>query len=200
MHYGHGNIIGFADRPFNDVNHMNEMMIKNWNDTVTSDDEVWVVGDAFMGVKSDTIKYIPRLLGKITLIVGNHDPMFREYGYVQFWEKKYYEQGIDTIIHTGAGKPPLYTDLGPHRVQVSHFPYEGDSHEKRERTDRWAAYRPEDDGSWLIHGHVHTSWLQQGRQINVGVDMWDFTPVPEAYLIAMIDRGPENHYPHRRTF
>ena len=66
---------------------------------------------------------------------------------------------------------------------AGHFPYEGDSHDE----DRFTRWRPVDDGAWLLHGHVHTSWQVNGRQINVGVDVWDYAPVSEAALAALIE-------------
>jgi len=39
----------------------------------------------------------------------------------------------------------------------------------------------------LLHGHVHEKWRQQGRMVNVGVDVWDFTPVAEEVIARMMD-------------
>ena len=63
-----------------------------------------------------------------------------------------------------------------------HFPYEGDSHDH----DRYPDHRPLDDGEWLLHGHVHQRWRVRGRMINVGVDVWDYAPVPEDELVALL--------------
>ena len=38
----------------------------------------------------------------------------------------------------------------------------------------------------LLHGHVHTRWQVDGRQVNVGCDVWDYRPVSEAELLAAI--------------
>ncbi|WP_258934193.1 hypothetical protein [Nesterenkonia pannonica] len=43
-HFGHANIIRYCDRPFADVAEMDEAMIDRWNETVSPDDEVWVLG------------------------------------------------------------------------------------------------------------------------------------------------------------
>ena len=40
---------------------------------------------------------------------------------------------------------------------------------------------------WLLHGHVHARWRQQGRMVNVGVDVWDYTPVPEEVIARLMD-------------
>lgn len=44
-HYGHLNIIRFCDRPFMNVEEMDETLIKNWNDTASVNDEVYILGD-----------------------------------------------------------------------------------------------------------------------------------------------------------
>lgn len=40
-HFGHANIINLCKRPFRDVNHMNDMLVENWNNVVTDDDTVF---------------------------------------------------------------------------------------------------------------------------------------------------------------
>jgi len=68
-------------------------------------------------------------------------------------------------------------------VSACHFPYQGDS----EVTDRFTDRRPGDRGGWLLHGHVHDAWRQDGRQINVGIDAWAGRPVDAGTLAALID-------------
>ena len=66
LHLGHGNIIKYCNRPFNDVNHMNVMLVNNWNSVVSDDDVVFVLGDLSMGNKNDAAElYIPMLKGYI---------------------------------------------------------------------------------------------------------------------------------------
>jgi len=67
-------------------------------------------------------------------------------------------------------------------VLLHHFPYDGDSHDE----DRYVQWRPVDEGDWLLHGHVHTNWRQNGRMINVGIDAWDLAPVAEDTLVELI--------------
>ena len=69
---------------------------------------------------------------------------------------------------------------------LCHFPYRGDSQEQ----DRFPDDRPIDKGEWLLHGHVHDRWSQNGRMINVGVDANDFTPVSETALTHRLSAGP----------
>lgn len=44
-HFGHANIINLCNRPFKDVNHMNDMLVENWNSVVSdeeTDDSTWI--------------------------------------------------------------------------------------------------------------------------------------------------------------
>ena len=72
-HFYHGNIIRFCNRPFKDVEMMNETIISNWNDTVGQDDIVFHLGDFCLGGSAEWTKILDRLNGKIYLIMGNHD-------------------------------------------------------------------------------------------------------------------------------
>ena len=86
-HFFHGNIIRYCNRPWNsgkdengeivvtqeDVSRMNEDLIRNWNSVVGKDDIVWNLGDFCFGKKEHVTEILPRLNGKINLVMGNHD-------------------------------------------------------------------------------------------------------------------------------
>jgi calcineurin-like phosphoesterase family protein len=72
-HFGHSSIIKYSNRPFVDVDEMNEVMIQNWNRTVGNKDLVFHLGD-FAFLPEDEIRNtINRLNGNINFILGNHD-------------------------------------------------------------------------------------------------------------------------------
>ena len=73
MHFGHENVIRFDDRPFADTEQMDEVLIQNWNERVTADDTVNVLGDAFWKNEENSIRIMQRLQGHKHLIQGNHD-------------------------------------------------------------------------------------------------------------------------------
>lgn len=84
MHFGHSNVIRFDDRPFADVDQMNEALIRNWNERVTPDDTVYVIGDGFFKGEEMSVNIIQQLNGHKRLIRGNHD---RVKGRLRFyWE------------------------------------------------------------------------------------------------------------------
>ena len=74
-HYGHRNIIKFCNRPYNDTKEMEQALIKNWNDVVSNNDIVFILGDIvwFEG-RNNTKRILDQLKGKeIHIIPGNHD-------------------------------------------------------------------------------------------------------------------------------
>jgi len=88
-------------------------------------------------------------------------------------------------IHKILDNPEPHT-IASQQVQLNHFPYMLD-----DRYDmKFAKWRPQDNGDWLLHGHIHEKWRQQHCQINVGVDAWHFAPVAEHTIAALIAHGP----------
>lgn len=45
LHFGHQNVIGMDGRPFETIEEMDETLIRLWNERVTDDDDVYIVGD-----------------------------------------------------------------------------------------------------------------------------------------------------------
>lgn len=73
LHFGHGNIIGFDNRPFDSVEEMNETLINNWNKKVKQGDTTYILGDFCWGKESQWIEILNKLNGNKVLIRGNHD-------------------------------------------------------------------------------------------------------------------------------
>lgn len=73
LHFGHNNVIRFDNRPFHDVEHMKFELIRRWNERVTNDDTVYILGDFCWGKASDWKELTPGLKGSKVLIRGNHD-------------------------------------------------------------------------------------------------------------------------------
>ena len=73
LHFGHKNIIAFDNRPFKTVEEMDEVLISNWNQTVSEGDHVYILGDLCWGKAKDWPAVLERLSGNKHLIRGNHD-------------------------------------------------------------------------------------------------------------------------------
>jgi calcineurin-like phosphoesterase family protein len=187
LHLGHANIIEYCDRPFSEVDSMNEAIVERWNETVAAEDRVLVLGDVAMGRIDDTLKIARRLNGVKVLLTGNHDrcASFLHKNTAE-WTRRYLEEGGFAEVHQGIMRVDL--DERHRKVLSCHFPYHGDStHELR-----YAAQRPPDHGEWILHGHVHDTWRQAGRQINVGLDAWGGRLATADELVALIEAGPQD--------
>ena len=57
-HFGHKNVIRFDNRPFADTTLMDEVLVHNWNERVTEDDTVYILGDAFWKNEENSVKLI----------------------------------------------------------------------------------------------------------------------------------------------
>ncbi len=77
-HFGHTNIIKYCDRPYADVEEMNQAMIDRWNEVVTFKDTVYHLGDFAFGPVCFVEKCRKKLNGKVILIHGNHDRIGKE--------------------------------------------------------------------------------------------------------------------------
>lgn len=181
QHFGHANIIGYCGRPFRSTSEMDAGLVERWNAVVGPDDTVHVLGDICMGRREESMALINRLAGHKILYPGNHDRCWYGHGArAKAAEPEYLEAGFEEIR-----QGTCHLELGGRRVAVSHFPYRGDSGD----ADRFTSHRPADAGLWLLHGHVHEKWRVLDRMINVGVDVWDFTPVAAERLLAIMDGG-----------
>jgi calcineurin-like phosphoesterase family protein len=183
-HFYHPAIIGYCDRPWSTVAEMNEGLVERWNAVVMPADVVWVLGDWAMGKLKQSLQITPRLNGHKRLVSGNHDkcsPLHRSYR--PGAKEMYIAAGFEMVID-----PPILRDveIGGHRVDMCHFPYEGD----HTAEDRYADARPADEGRVLLHGHVHNEWAERGRQINVGVDVRDYRPMHADEVAALVSAGP----------
>ena len=72
-HFSHENIIKYCNRPFENVEQMNETMISNWNKVVKSNDDIYFLGDFGLGTEKHLLPIYNRLNGRKFLIVGSHD-------------------------------------------------------------------------------------------------------------------------------
>lgn len=104
-HFNHSNIIKYCNRPFKDINEMNDTLISNWNSIIKNDDIVYHLGDFGLLSFEEFKSILNRLNGQIYLLRGNHDGK----------SIKYYEElGIKVIKN-------MYI-LNDYKVILSHRP------------------------------------------------------------------------------
>lgn len=156
LHFGHKKILEFspAFRAYSDVDEMNANLIKIWNDTVSSDDVVYNLGDFSMFSNINRIINIAKELnGHHILILGNHD----------FVIKKNKERLLKEFKKDGH---PLFDEivdykkieLAENKIILSHYPM-----------NSWDAQQY---GSIMLHGHLHDYISNvKGKIVNVGYDL-----------------------------
>lgn len=156
LHFGHENVIRLDNRPFKDINHMNESLIQNWNETISANDEVYILGDLFFRNSIDPIQVLQRLSGKKYLIPGNHDTKLLKNS-----EALTYFEAIDKIMEI---------DDNGKRIILCHYPLLEWNHYFR--------------GSYHIYGHIHNNtnanfeWIKkEPRMLNAGCMINGYKPV-----------------------
>lgn len=155
---------------------MNEALVANWNKVVTPDDTVYCLGDFSMSFRSIEL-FSHRLNGLKFLIPGNHD-FCHSYNKKSKTEAKRMEwlnkYSLNGWIVMPEKSNIILSDLGT--VELCHHPRAGDF-DPADGYDKYASWRPKDSDTLLLCGHVHNTWKTKDRMINVGVDVWDYTPV-----------------------
>ncbi len=174
-HFGHSAILRYCQRPWYDVESMNRGLISRWNDTVSDDDIVIILGDFAMGKISDSLSIAERLNGKKYIVPGNHDRMWQGNRDPEKWVQKYEDVGFHILPSVSLA------NIGGYTVKVCHFPY--DMHD-----ERYSDFHPKDEGDVILHGHVHDTWRVKGRQINVGVDAWAWRPISDDEITPILER------------
>jgi calcineurin-like phosphoesterase family protein len=192
-HFGHTNIIRYCHRPYQSVATMNDDLVARAAETLAVGDELWHLGDVALGSLDTTLAFLAEIQPDVTLVAGNHDRCHPSNGATSEHYIGVYRETcrLAELVLTNT-RLRLANGV---EVQVSHFPYLYDRpvrHDQQGRPipDRSAPWRPEEDGSWLLCGHVHHDWRQRDRMINVGVDAWQGRPVSEDVLCELIDSGP----------
>ncbi|MCD7839527.1 MAG: hypothetical protein LUG46_02730 [Erysipelotrichaceae bacterium] len=164
LHLGHQSVINMCQRPFDNIDEMNKTIIHNWNDTVTNNDTVYILGDLSYRIKNDEANsLIKKLKGKKILIIGNHDNKYGMYDESLFEEICYY-------------KELKYNHI---KFILFHYPIED-----------WNGMY---SGSVHLHGHSHNKseynllMKEKGlRRYDVGVDANEFKPISLEDIINFV--------------
>lgn len=171
---------GFASAAEHDAE-----IVRKWNAEVSPRDTVFVLGDAAMGSRGESLTRFGEMHGTKILISGNHDNPWP--GHKNFWTHLPLYHRYFRVI-----QPFARISVDGHNVLLSHFPYETDHTDE----PRYTQFRLRDYGGWLLHGHTHSPIrVTSAREIHVGMDAWDLMPVAERRIISLIreQRGREDN-------
>lgn len=167
LHLNHGNIIKYCNRPFDNADAMNKTIINNWNNKVSANDTVYVLGDfCFYG---DIVNIAKTLNGKKILIKGNHD----------------YKQSKRNLLEAFESVHDLYT-----------YRYNGNKFTLCHYAMRVWPSSHYGTRHLFGHSHGALKEVTPGS-MDVGVDCHNFTPLSIDEVVAALDAKwgpPKNIY------
>lgn len=172
LHFGHEMVA--RHRGFINADEHDQEIFENWHKKVKADDTVYVLGDVTLRHPELALEVLNDLPGVKHLVAGNHDP-------VHPMHRHSYKVQRDWLNVFASVQQTATKRIGGHRVLLSHFPYTADRDEIR-----YPQWRLPDLGAWLLHGHTHGPERLHGHEVHVGLDAWDFTPVPEHVIAQLI--------------
>ena len=167
LHFYHEKIIKHTNRPFRNADEMNRVLIKKWNEKISFDDEIYILGDFTMKGSDLAESILYGLKGKKHLLRGNHD---------QFVDNPKFHQDLFASIRDYAEITYVNT-----KFVLFHYPIL-----------EWnGAYR----GSIALHGHQHNHAdyniknLKNGIwRYDVGIDANDMMPVSAEQILNFFSK------------
>jgi calcineurin-like phosphoesterase family protein len=165
-HFGDAPLVRRRRAQFGSVEAHDEALIARWNTVVGADDTVWHLGDFTAGGSRDHCATVfGRLNGTKRLVRGNHD--------------------TNRVLDLPWAEPPaenaritVEDEAGRSwRLFLSHYPH-------RSWPGFWRDTRH-------VYGHTHACLPDTSRACDVGMDAWDYRPVPLAALIARQDAAEQ---------
>lgn len=157
-HFGHKNIIKYANRPFASVEDMDEAILRNYEEAFKPGDLFFCLGDwAFKGGQ----RALNRILetGVIpTLVLGNHDTTAAD---LARGKTASYGVGWSEVVHYREVRHP--NAVGDDLVVCAHY--------------SMRVWNRSHAGSYMLYGHSHGALPPILRSMDVGVDCWAFRPI-----------------------
>lgn len=148
-HFGHEKIIKICNRPFTSAEEMEKQIIDNWNNKVSDEDTVYILGDfSFKMTKENAINILKQLNGKKVLIKGNHDKFVGQRDFDNCFEK------VCDYLQITENKQQLI---------LSHYPI----------IDYAGMYY----GAKMIYGHIHNKYIPHKDMFCVSVECINYEPV-----------------------
>lgn len=99
LHLGHDKEFVWKERGFENVQQMNEAIVKRLNSKVAPEDTLYILGDVMLGDNSIGEKYFSQINGKKIIIIGNHDTNARIEIYKKYVERIVYADKIKYAKH-----------------------------------------------------------------------------------------------------
>jgi len=164
-HFGHANIIKYCNRPFSNVEEMDEMIIAAHNRLVNNDDVVYHLGDFTLKRRSKAQQIIERLNGKQHIFIrGSHD--------------RWLDDTAQHIFAQENAQRIIETKIEGQIIVLCHY--------------SMRVWHKSHYNSWQLFGHSHGLLKPIGKQWDVGVDNNNFEPVSFEKLKKIMAKRPDN--------
>ena len=167
-HFAHENIIGFCNRPFENVLDMDQTLIDNWNEVVRPQDLIIHLADFTLGEGKQAQFYFSQLNGDICIL-----------SYPWHHDQRWLKTGLTLKSKSGFDVrlwPPMVIlevpELGkngyPLAITLCHY--------------LMAVWDRKNHGAWHLHGHSHGKFYltlldYYNAMLDVGVDCQNYYPI-----------------------
>lgn len=173
-HYGHGRVIEYSRRPYDDADEMDEALITNWNSVVRPGDLVYHLGDFSFHRLEKSVRIAKRLAGQKYLVLGNHDKRMRRER--ELMSQFVWARDLEQI------------DVDGQKIVLCHY--------------AMLTWNQSHRGSWQLHGHSHGSLSEHpgALRLDVGVDPQKYYPVSFEQVREVMARKkfePVDHHGQR---
>lgn len=160
IHFDHGNIIRYCNRPFKSAREMNQVLMKNWNETIKENDIVYFLGDMCYGRGRRPIDYwLGKLNGSISYLRGNHD--------------------TDSITRAEVIHDKYGIQYNGYKFLLMHDPYKPFGY------DGWIIHGDKHNNDLKQYPFIN----QKNKTVNVCAELVDYKPVNLEKIILLIETG-----------
>jgi calcineurin-like phosphoesterase family protein len=139
---------------------MDEAMAERWNATVAADDTVWHLGDFAVRVGPERAADLLGRLRGTKHLIAGNND----------------PPAIRALAGWASVRDYAELELAGRRLILCHYPLR--------------AWNGQHRGAIDLHGHSHGRLKPLPRQVDVGVDAWDFRPIGVETILARVGRRP----------
>lgn len=155
LHLGHKNILQYDNRSFDTIDLHDETILENWNSLISENDTVYFLGDWCFSLEKG-IWFAEKCKGKVFFLKGNHDRLLKN---------KRLSGRFEWIKD--------YHELLFQDTVICLFHYE------------LATWNQCHRGAIHFFGHSHQPYQGEHRKLNVGINLWNFSPIRLDKAVAL---------------
>jgi calcineurin-like phosphoesterase family protein len=145
-HFGHAGALALYRRPFASVAVMDAAMVAQWNAVVQPEDDIWHLGDFALRISTEAAADLLRQLNGRKHLIVGNND----------------QPEITALAEWSSAQVYAEITVQEQRLMLCHYAF---------RTWNGMA-----KGALNLHGHSHGRLKPLPRQIDAGVDCWNFRP------------------------